>query len=63
MLSKLTALQIEKIYNNQISLRNEYKQLFLDKSFNDAVTTSTASKNAVINRFTKIESLIKKHIV
>lgn len=63
ILSKLTTFQVKKIYDNQISLRNEYKQLFLDKSFNDAVTTSTASKNAVINRFMKIESLIKKHIV
>ena len=63
ILSGLTPLQIENIYKNQVALKNEYKQLFGDKSFNDAVTTSTASRNAVINRFTKIESLIKKYII
>lgn len=61
ILAKLTKPQIDKIYDNQTNLIEDYKRLFRDKSFNDSVTSSTASKKAVTNRFEKIESLIKKY--
>lgn len=63
VLSKLSIEEVGKLYNNQFSLINDYIQMFSKKTFNDSVTTSTASKNAVINRFSNIEYLVKKYIV
>ena len=60
-LSRLSQDQVEKLYKNQAPLTEEYIKMFQEKPFNDSVTTSTASKNAVINRFTRIDSLVKKY--
>ena len=61
VLSKLSDNEIEKIIENQYRLGSDYKQLFSDITFNESVTTSTASKKAVINRFKYIESLVNKY--
>lgn len=61
ILSNLPSSKIEKIYSNSSALIEEYKKLFEDKSFNDSITTSTASQKAVLKRFSAIESLIQKY--
>lgn len=61
ILSQLSDNEIENIYNNQDLLREEYILLFSKKTFNESITTSTASRTAVITRFKEIESLVKKH--
>lgn len=62
-LSFLNEDEINRLLNNQLQLRNEYVLLFSDKSFNDSITSSTASKKAVVTRFSNIEKLVKKYIV
>lgn len=62
-LSFLNEDEINRLLNNQLQLRNEYVLLFSDKSFNDSITSSTASKKAVVTRFSNIENLVKKYIV
>lgn len=62
-LSQLSKEEIEKLYNNQILMVEDYKKLFEKKRFNDSITTSTASRNAVMNRFSELEQLIKTYTV
>lgn len=61
ILSKLSDNEIDKILGNEHDLKSEYVQLFSNRAFNESVTTSTASKKAVINRFKYIESLVNKY--
>ncbi len=62
-LSSLEKNEINALLDNQMQLRNDYILLFTDKSFNDSITSSTASKKAVMTRFSNIENLVKKYIV
>jgi hypothetical protein len=61
VLSKLSDNEIEKILENKDGLESDYMQLFSYRVFNESVTTSTASKKAVMNRFQYIESLVNKY--
>lgn len=61
VLSQLSDDETTNLYNNQFLLKEEYIRLFAKKTFNESVTTSTASKTAVITRFKEIELLVKKY--
>lgn len=63
-LSSLEENEINALLDNQVQLRNDYVSLlFTDKSFNDSITSSTASKKAVMTRFSNIEKLVKRYII
>lgn len=62
MLSSLNESEINTLLNNRAQLKDDYIALFANKSFNESITSSTASKKAVMTRFSSIENLIKKYI-
>jgi hypothetical protein len=59
--AKLTDLQREVIRQKRNELFESFVQLLAsNKAFSDAISTSTGSKNRVLERFEKVEQLVNR---